>query len=171
MATKKKTNSKVGLSAPWYIFADTIATIFAKDPTVSVAIPKTEEGCIFEIVISSADTAKLAAIKKIIGESREFGNITVKITYYDEEGEVTPKDYEIAFGDTGYFDKIVKSEPPFEMSYVVMAKEILQIYSDNTRDYYGNRNLVVADAVDEVTDESSRLASIGVCTKCDKDKD
>ena len=173
MATTKKTIKKIsaGLSAPWWVFAGTLEANFANDETVKIATPKgeNEEG-IFEIEISSCDAVKLAAIKKVIGESRQYGNITVSIVYNLKETNITADDIVAAFGDTGYYDKVVESQLPVgSMAYVVMFKDIIQVYADNTRDYCGNINIVVADAITEVLDHDKLSANVAICTKADKD--
>ena len=173
MATTKTTKKKaaVGLSSPWYIFAGTIQQIFEKDNSVEVVIPKSGdcEG-VFEIFISSDDAVKLAAIKKLIGDSREFGNIKVVITYELEDSALTANDMVTAFKDTGYFDKIVTAALPVsEMTYVVMKKDVLQVYGDNTMDYYGNINTVVAQAIDDIIQDSVKTPAVAICTKADKD--
>ena len=173
MATAKKTIKKTsaGLSAPWWVFAGTLEAIFANDETVKITTPKGEdEEGIFEIEISSCDAVKLAAITKVIGESRQFGNITVSIVYNLKETNITADDIVAAFGDTGYFDKVIESQLPVgSMAYVVMFKDIIQVYADNTRDYYGNINTVVADAITEVLDHDKLSANVAICTKADKD--
>ena len=170
-ATAKKTKTNATLSAPWYVFADTLSAIFENDESINIAIPKCgdDEG-IFEIVITSDNAIKMAAIKKLIGESREYGNIKVVITYIVEDAPMTKEDVVAAFGDTGYFDKVVSAALPVgEMSYVVMKKDVLQVYADNTRDYYGNMNTVVATAIEEIIQDSVKTADVAICTKADKD--
>lgn len=174
MATTKKATKKttVGLDSPWYIFADTVAQIFANDESVNVDIPKScksDDGT-FEFVISSEDAVKIAAIKKLIGETRQYGNVTVNIIYNVEDAPMTVSDVVTAFGDTGYFDKVVSLAMPVgEMDYVVMKKDVLQVYGDNTRDYYGNINTVVAQAIESIIQDDVKVANIAICTKADKD--
>ena len=169
----KKTNSS-GISAPWYIFADKLVKLFENDESVNIAIPKKcEESDVFEIVISSDNAIKLAAIKKLIGESREYGNVKVAITYETEDAPMTAVDVATAFADTGYFEKIVSAVTPSgsEMDYIIMSKDVLQFYADNTRDYYGNINIVVATAIEEVIQDSVKVANVAICTKADKDSE
>lgn len=174
MATKanaKKTKTTATLSAPWYVFADTLTAIFENDESVNISVPKgDEEESVFEIVVSCDNAIKLAAIKKLVGESRDYGNVKLLITYFQEDAPMTKEDVVAAFGDTGYFDKVVSASTPCgDMNYIVMKKDVLQVYIDNTRDYYGNMNVVVAAAMEDIIQDSVKTNDVAICTRADKD--
>ena len=167
MATKKTKKDTVGLSAPWYIFAGTLTALFAPDEEITVVTPKDgdKEG-VFTITIESSNSSKLAAIKKIVGEGREFGNITVVIEYSDKSADaITAKDIEAAFANNEYFVKLVEGETPYGFfEFPIVAKEVVQFYTDNLTDGYGNSNITVADALNNVLDPEKCIKGIVITT-------
>ena len=148
----KKKGSKVGLSAPWTRYAKLIYNLFEKDPSIEVTRDNEESSGIFNIYIKSPEATKLAAIKKILGESIEMGNITIQINYEDTSENATLEDYREAFKDTGYLVACESLETPIgNYDCPIFAKEIIQFFNDDTSDIYGNCNIIVADAVKEVS--------------------
>lgn len=153
-ATKKSasSNAKVGLGAPWVRYGKLIINLFTKDPSIKVITDRKEDGGVYNIYIKSNECTKLAAIKKIIGEEVELGNVTIAINYEDTSKHATIEDYAEAFKDTGYLVACESMETPMgNFDCPIFAKEIIQFFNDDTIDMYGNENIVVADAVREVT--------------------
>lgn len=150
-SAKKATAGTVGLAAPWTFFGNLIINIFANDESVTVTTDRKESGGLYNIYIACADTVKLAAIKKLIGTERIYGNITVKISYTvpdDAPQEITVDDVITALKDTKYYVTNVHVKNNVgEFDCPIMAKEIIQFYNDEREDFYGNVNLTVVDAI------------------------
>ena len=172
MATKKTAKTTVGLSAPWFTFYDTIKAIFARDESVIVNY-KDERDAKFEIIIAAKSAKKLNAIQRLIGSERVMGNITVIITYKLEDESLKIEDFEDALADTGYFEKGLVVDSPIlgELDYVIISKEIVQFYNDNTADYCGNTNIVAAEAIRDILAGDNVPRNLYICTKSDTDKD
>ena len=81
-----------------------------------------------------------------------MGNITVVLNYEDTSDHATIEDYTEAFKDTGYLVACESMETPMgNFECPIFAKEIIQFFNDDTTDIYGNENIIVADAVREVS--------------------
>lgn len=150
-ATTKKAAGKVGLSAPWTCYGKLIYNLFEKDKSIEITKDNEESGGIYNIYIKSAEATKLAAIKKILGEEVPMGNITIVLNYEDTSDSATLEDYKEAFKDTGYLVACESIETAIgNYDCPIFAKEIIQFFNDDTSDIYGNKNIIVADAVKEV---------------------
>lgn len=148
---EKKTTKKVGLSAPWTHYGNLIINLFKKDDDVKITTDVEEKDGIYNIYISSDNVSKLAAMEKVLGEEKVFGNITVKINYEDTSSACTLDDFVAAFKDTEYlicYEHIETEIGSFDCP--VVAKEIIQFFNDDITDGYGNENITVADAISEV---------------------
>ena len=149
--TPGSTLGTVGLAAPWTFIGNLIKNVFANDESVTVTTDRKESCGIYNIYIACDDAVKLAAIKKLVGEERVYGNITVKINYTEPDvsaTEITADDVIIALRDTGYFVKNVHLDTKMgKFDCPIVAKEIIQFYNDERNEYYGNINLTVADAL------------------------
>ena len=164
MATKKKT--AVNLEAPWYRFGKILGKLFEKDSEVSITADEEKDG-IYNIYISSDNAAKLACMKKLFGEERVMGNITVKLNYKDtSKNIINGEDFKVAFADTEMLVVVEEAMTPIgqEFTYPIMVKDIIQFYDDDITDIYGNANLTVRDAVLEVLDTDRKPANLCVST-------
>ena len=164
MADINETN--VGLSSPWEIYRKRVYNIFSKDPEVEVqAISGEVVDGVFSFTISSVNSSKLAAIKKILKNDIPMGNITVHIDFEDlSDGAPTVEDFEIAFDGNSLFDEIYTAEIPggAEIYYAIFNREIISYFSDDLTDYCGRAHEIAADIIRDITIESPEVS---ICTK------
>lgn len=117
---------------------------------------------VFSIIILVSDIAKAEAIKAIIKDKIEMGNVTVTATVLgpDENGindiEADISAYETAFKDNPIFSKVVSaSMAGFHFDYCIFSYEIVQFWNDDLSDYYGNFNGLAEDIARDVLKETS----------------
>ena len=106
-------------------------------------------------------------MKKLFGEERVMGNITVKLNYKDtSKNIINGEDFKVAFADTEMLVVVEDAMTPIgqEFTYPIMVKDIIQFYDDDITDIYGNANLTVRDAVLEVLDTDRKPANLCVST-------
>lgn len=144
------------LSAPWHEYHNKLMALFAEDNEVSVSpdLKEIAKG-VYEITISSANSDKLYAIEKLIGNGRVFGNNFVTIKYLCENQiNLDVEEYwERAFGTNPLFVKMVKVKTPIAdspVSYAVFTRDIISFFDDDVSDYCGNYHGIVADVVKDV---------------------
>ena len=146
-------NEKVTLSSPWQMFYKEIRALFQEDPEVSVFFDEEET----EIKLYVEDAEKASALVKILPAMREFGNVTVKVTVIPANGAVkfshqNGSRYDIAFrGNNAYIgSKTYTGIFANPITYVVFKKKVVQIYSDNLGDIYGNTSTLYQDIAYDV---------------------
>ena len=156
----------INIEAPWWRFFKLLTNLFDKDESVGFKTNEDTKG-VFEIIIISADICKLAAIKKVVGTERTFGNVKVVISYVEEEGALTLEEFAMAFKDTGYLvdTKIAETPTGDHLYFPIMKKDVIQFYDDNIADYYGNLNATVADATIEIMDKKNLVPNFLVSTE------
>ena len=162
----KVVKQNISIEAPWWRFYKLLENLFAKDESIELSNNDETKG-IFEIIISSANTCKLAAIKKVVGTEREFGNVKVAIEYNEEESPLTLDEFATAFKDTGYLvDTKTATTPAGDPLYFpIMKKDVIQFYDDNIADYYGNLNATVAAATIEILDKKNLTPNFLISTE------
>ena len=153
MATKKKASNGVQLSPPWYILRNKIFYLLDPDEELMVSELIEDKKGSYIIKITSENGEKLEALKKVLKESFEFGNVTVKVEFeHVRDDEITIEDYETAFaGNANFVEAVETGKGLFQgLRYIVFAKEILQFFDDDLSDLYANFNGIVADVAKEV---------------------
>ena len=101
---------------------------------------------------------KIAALEKVIKNVFNLGNVTLTVNFVHEreDEDVTAQDFIDAFeGNSNFVTVEETSKGLFQnLVYVIFAKEILQFFNDDLSDIYGNANLIVADAANDVCNKS-----------------
>ena len=149
----------LGLSAPWVTYRNKLASLFVGDVTVDISpINEGTDDGHYTILIRSISEKKIAAFKKLLPETVNFGNVEVKHEY-----EVVPEEdtYFIAFknlfegspmvSDIKYAEDMTKNQHMFLM----FKPEVVQFFNDNTDDINGLYSGLAQDIAREV------FASIG----------
>lgn len=153
--------AKLKLTSPWVDYYYKVNAMFKKDDHVHVIFDDES----YELKIYVDDQTKAEAIQKLLPETKEFGNVTLKIK---EFGNVTLKISVIpGNGEVGtlygeymrthpaltetekLFTSAFLNNPVFEFAhtvsgiltndivYVVFANEVVQYFNDDLGDYYG----------------------------------
>jgi hypothetical protein len=95
-----------------------------------------------------------------------MGNITVRVVFdYEAPSDtITSEDWKTAFDGNPLFKELVNVPitPDSSVNYAIFAREILTYFVDDLTDIYGNRHIIVADLVKQLSNET---AGINVCTE------
>lgn len=159
----------ISIEAPWWRFYKLLQNLFINDESVTFLNNETKG--VFEITVSSSDVCKLAAIKKVVGTERTFGNVKVAITYIEEEAPLTLEEFAAAFKDTGYLvDTKTATTPAGDpIFFPIMKKDVIQFYDDDISDYYGNFNATVAAATVEIMDPKNITPNFLISTAVEEE--
>jgi hypothetical protein len=166
-------DSQFGLQSPWVIFHKGIYNLFTQDPDITVepTIRKCGDG-LYETHISSSNFEKLNALKKIIKNEIQMGNILVRVIFdYDAPTDsISADDWKTAFEGNPLFKDIVSVPTPTggAVNYVLFTRDILTYFVDDVTDLYGNKHIIVADLVKQVVNET---IGINICTEYNEDAD
>jgi hypothetical protein len=162
-----KHESEVGMQSPWVVFHKGLFNLLNSDPDLSVE--NTIRDCghgLYESHISSYNYKKLTALKKILKTEIDMGNITVRVVFdYEAPSDtITAEDWKTAFDGNPLFKGLVNVPitPDSSINYAIFAREILTYFVDDLTDIYGNRHIIVADLVKQLSNET---AGINVCTE------
>lgn len=137
------------LSPPWIIYANKVEAIFTLDKTTEVSFNEKE----MNLTLKVKGTNKADAIEKLLGDKKEFGNVTVDIEVIKipENDSITDGKtlVEQAFLNNPAFVEIVKTTEP-EYTYAGFAYSIAQVYADDLSNPYGDLMITWADLADEI---------------------
>lgn len=146
--------AKLQLVSPWVNYYHEMNAFFKKDRNVTVVYDEEET----EIKLYVEGAEKADALTKLIPASREFGNVTLKITIIPANCE--PANYETPYRRPRYsvrtlanetaalFNIAFRDNPAFlfterislqtnDIIYVVFRNEVVQYYNDDLGDYHG----------------------------------
>ncbi len=169
---EKKSNEKgFSISAPWYTFRKKLNALFELDPEIIVQeleeLDGDEDAFDYQLDIDVLNHEKYMALKRLLPEVKEFGNVAVRITLYDEMNGFVPDGAEL-------FKTLFKGNPIAkdlktlkDMSgtshlYLRFVPEVIQFFNDDISDYNGNWNGLAEDIAREVFNTAGM--EINFCT-------
>ena len=138
--------ARMKLSPPWNTRYSQIAALFKYDPEVHVIFDEDN----YEVKLYVDDDDKASALATLLPDEYDFGNVTLKVQVVPANGEEvtlindgTSLDelFETAFCGNGAFAfaKTVSGVMLLDgITYVVFNKQVVQYYTDNLSDYFGN---------------------------------
>ena len=158
--------ARMKLSPPWCQRYSQIAALFKYDSEVHVIFDEDN----YEVKLYVDDDNKAAALTVLLPEEYEFGNIRLKVQVVPANGdnadanidEDTPLDelFELAFSGNGAFSfaKTIHGVMLLDgITYVVFNKQVVQYYTDNLSDYFGNCSTLYQDIAKDVFGERQNL--------------
>lgn len=147
------------LSPPWIIFYRDVEAMFKYDPEVKVIYDDDKK----ELSLYVESSAKADALIKILPREKAFGNVKVGISIYaadDTPVEASDKSiYATAFEGNAALATVEEVKGLFAttITYVVFRKQVIQYYSDNLADYYGNRSCLYQDIANEIFEPNDHV--------------
>ncbi len=149
------------LQSPWYTYHKKVQALFKEDDKVNVRELADIGDGNYSFMILVSDKAKAEAIKAIINDKIEMGNVTITATVLgpDENGvndiEADISAYETAFSGNSIFSKVVSASiMGMNLNYCIFSCEIVQFWNDDMSDYYGNFNGLAEDIARDVLKET-----------------
>ena len=146
------------LSPPWYAYHRKVRAMFGRDPEVHIKDLADLGDGKFSYMILVYNQAKAEAIKAILPQTVEMGNVTISAAILgpNEDGiECCRKPitelFEDAFSGNPIFEKAVKRTLGImTFSYCVFKKEVIQFWNDDLSDYCGNYSGLASDIAREI---------------------
>jgi hypothetical protein len=124
------------LSPPWAIHYQKINAMFKDDPEVTIKYD--EENKVIKLLVNNNEKAE--ALKKILPEKKEFGNVTleIQVEFVLKEDQSQEDIFRKAFSGNPAFSS-VQSVDMFNnpITFVVFENKVVQFYSDNLMDING----------------------------------
>lgn len=157
--------ARMKLSPGWCIRYSQIAALFKYDPEVHVIFDEDN----YEIKLYVDDDDKASALATLLPDEYDFGNVTLKVQVVPANGkEVTlindntslDELFETAFCGNGafVFAKTVNGVMLLDgITYVVFNKQVVQYYTDNLSDYFGNCSTLYQEIAKDVFGERPNL--------------
>ena len=142
----------VNLSAPWMTFYKKVNALFKNDLEVFVLYD--DEAKEIKLFVDNPDKAD--ALAQLIPVTHEFGNVTLKVTVVPPNkvryGEPAEASFETALAGNGAFSYAVTvgGVLPFDITYVVFKKEVVQFFNDDLSDIHGNCTTLYQNIAEDV---------------------
>lgn len=149
----KRTN----ISAPWITFSKEVEQLFKRDPEVKVLYNDKNK----ELTLLVTDYEKTEALKKILPEKKEFGNVAVHLkVLYKEYVKTTEDIFNAAFkGNPAFKYTFAFKTDTNPITYVVFAKEVVQYWNDDMSDPHGITSTLYQNIANNVFEHDGAIYS------------
>lgn len=153
----------IKLEAPWYSWAKKAAKLFELDPDIIVGEVYELDGedGDFGVDFEIRNHEKFVALDRVLPSVKEFGNVKLVITLFDEENSSVNPDatlYETIFKGNPILDRVEDTvdHTGTHIGYVIFKPTLTQFFDDNLADYRGNWSGLAQDIAKEVFDNNFR---------------
>ncbi len=144
------------LSPPWIIFYKKLVMLFGEDPEIKLEYNNDDQ----VISMYVANDEKLQALKKLLPETKEFGNVKVTINLIPANAQDKNENildlFATAFKDNPVFTATVSTSGSGlfgEFNYVVFEPKIAQFFNDDLSDVNGCATMLYHDLAKDVFGE------------------
>ena len=153
----------VKLEAPWYTWRKKAAALFEADPDIIVGevYEIDNDDVQYGVDIEVRNHEKFAALDRVLPNVKEFGNVRLAITLFDEENSAVNPDaalYETIFKGNPILDRVEDTvdHTGTRIGYVIFKPVVKQFFDDNLMDYHGNWSGLAQDIANDVFDNDFR---------------
>lgn len=167
--------SAFGLVAPWYQYWHQVRATIGADRCVVIPELISATGgskSVYQLRMAVCDGKKAEALNRLVKRKMSWGGVELEAFVELPSGATLPKPTAItltpaqaaevvkdALGDNPYFSEVAVEQGPFSIVvWLELKKSVVQFFTDDLGDRYGNANLVAARAFSDVVD----LDSLGV---------
>ena len=168
---------KLTIESPWCTYRKKVNALFERDPEVIVGeVYEPDNGrtdYAFDIEVRNHE--KFLALDRVLVKQKEFGNVTMAITLFDEENLKGEDDCIALYKEVFKGNPIlrdVKEVVDFagtRLGFVRFQPEVIQFHDDDTSDYSGNWNGLAEDIAREIFAGGYR--GVSFCTADKKETD
>ena len=175
----KDAETGVGIQSPWVTHWNLVKAMFARDNEITVSeireVPPNEENdkALYEFDVESGNEEKIIAIRSILTNLIEMGNITLRINMVysgsggsnavkdvgdiTDDGDITLDDYKKAFeNNLTLYDTIsIKDVAGYVHEWVVFARDVVSFYNDDLLDPWGMWNGLYKDIAEKIFNSSN----------------
>lgn len=151
------------LAAPWVIWYREVEELFRDDKEVTFSFNEDEK----KITLFVVDPIKADAIKKLLPEEKDFGNVTIAIDVVTRTAEGSVIDLiKIAFAGNPALERILHLDTPLtgSVDYVMFKKEVVQFFNDDLGTPTGICSTLYQDIAKHILPED---AAVHYCTETD----
>jgi hypothetical protein len=155
------------LSAPWYTVGDELAQTVGQSPCVGVGSVEGDASP-YTINVKGCTQSVAESLAAILIRNYTFGNVQLHVRVLGPSGLTVQPSAARSLKDPvrtvqNYFETALAQNPLFVAVhtggfyfdlFIETKKEVVQFWNDNLADYYGNTNLVAADALNDVCQSS-----------------
>lgn len=163
------TDVRLKISPPWITYVNKLQAIFDEDP--QIAFNTNLGNGTYEVTLATNNPEKAAALRWLLPEKKEFGNVTLNINI-DSGDKVINKAFnsakelfKAAFGSNPVLAYIVVPEGvhwvPF--TYIVFKNCVVQFFNDNLNDPHGIVSTLYQDIAYEIFADMSFPQDGGIC--------
>ena len=162
------TSVRIKLAPPWVTYVNEIKALFGDDPEINVVYDNNA----VEIKLYVESAEKGEAIQKLLPETKQFGNVELKITVipanfgnYDFTMKTFGEIFDIAFKGNPAYSFSVDIDSIFSnvLTYVVFSNKVVQFFNDNLNDVYGNVSTLYQEIASDVF-EDNVYSGVFFCT-------
>lgn len=151
--------ARLNLSPPWDTCVRELEQLFKYDSEVHVVYDENAQ----EVKIYVDAPAKAEALTLLLPKAKEFANVVLTITVIPANGTVPVKTanlFPVAFKGNGAFSfsKTVRGIFSNDLTYVVFKNKVVQYFSDNLGDVYGQTSTLYQEIAKDIFEETE-----GVC--------
>lgn len=161
LKSAKNIHKRAKLSPPWNTIRNMLVALFIDDDEITVKPIHDNGDGTYSITLESPNATKVCALSRILRGEFIFGNVTLKIKYAVTNGSKVAEDYnkndlydivlEALASTPAVVDiKRVENFVGDEFIVVEFAKEVVQFYNDDLKDFYGNWNGTFVDVAKEI---------------------
>ena len=133
------------------IFKNKVEAIFGDDPEITVSYD--EEDVFLRLLV--ANQSKAEALSKILGTSRQLGNVELKISVIPaNESESKVELFRRAFAGNPAVSEVTSVDVAgFSADYVIFEPEVVQYRSDDLSSIYGIDTTVYEKIADDIFED------------------
>lgn len=142
--------NNLNVFSPWVVFVNKVAALFGDDPEIEIEY----DNDAVELTLRVANQSKADAIAKLLGESRQFGNVVLKVNVVpanEDESDAGLIRRALA-GNPHVWDFTDVDAMGFKASYVIFNPEVIQYKSDDLQSAFGVSTTVAEQICRDVFD-------------------
>ena len=171
------TKTRLKILPPWSVFVKELMAMFDDDPQIAFNV--NWSGSNPSVTLATNNGEKAAGLKLLLPESKQFGNVTLKITIDCDKvpNIVFPtakKLFETVFEGNPAFVEVITPENYWyvDFTYVVFANKVVQISVDNILDPRGMVSTLFEDIASEIFANRTyrNTGGIAFCTDIPREK-
>jgi hypothetical protein len=141
-------NKQAKVSPPWFTYYKKVAELFKRDDEV-IPVYNDENK---KLTLNVKNYEKAQALRRLIPETKTFGNVTVDIEIkYAEDGKSMDETFRAAFKNNPAFKYTFTFETSTNpIMYVVFEKSVVQYWNDDMSDPNGITSTLYENIADDV---------------------
>ena len=160
---------RLKISPPWITYLNMIEALFGcNQKNIAVNYDNEQK----KIVIAVNDGDMHAAIRKLLPEKKQFGNVTIAIETDGPLSNITftsnKELFDAAFkNNPAYVESVPVDSLVISYTYVVFKNCVVQFFNDNLNDLHGNVSTLYQDIAKELFEDAG-LYGVSYCTDVER---